>query len=99
LLHDPWQQAQQECLHQSVSHEGMGGRSELAALLADSSFEPMEQHGLDGEPREQRAAERKLARKRSASGPVQNEELEVFADDTWGLMVTPAGGAVRLHLY
>jgi hypothetical protein len=34
-----------------------------------------------------------------AGRPVQNNEIEVAADDTWGLMVGPGGGVLALHMY
>ena len=34
-----------------------------------------------------------------ASGAAQNRELEVPADETWGLLVGPAGVPLPMHLY
>jgi hypothetical protein len=34
----------------------------------------------------------------SRGRPIQNNEIEVAADDTWGLMVGP-GGVLTLHMY
>jgi hypothetical protein len=34
-----------------------------------------------------------------ASGAAQNREFEVDADETWGLLVGPAGVPLPVHLY
>ena len=34
-----------------------------------------------------------------AGGPARNNEIEVAADDAWGLMVAPGGEVVPLHVY
>jgi hypothetical protein len=34
-----------------------------------------------------------------AGSPVRNNEIEVAADDTWGLMVAPGGDVMPLHVY
>jgi hypothetical protein len=34
-----------------------------------------------------------------AGRPVRNNELEVGADDTWGLMVGPGGDVLPLQMY
>jgi hypothetical protein len=34
-----------------------------------------------------------------AGAPVQNNEIEIAADDTWGLMVAPGGEVMPLHVY
>ena len=34
-----------------------------------------------------------------AGGPAQNNEIEVAADDAWGLMLAPGGAALALHVY
>jgi hypothetical protein len=34
-----------------------------------------------------------------ASGAAQNRELEVAADETWGLLVGPAGVPLPMHLF
>jgi hypothetical protein len=34
-----------------------------------------------------------------AGGPAANNEIEIAADDTWGLMVAPDGDVMPLHVY
>ena len=34
-----------------------------------------------------------------AGGPVRNNEIEIDAGDTWGLMVAPSGDVLPLHMY
>jgi hypothetical protein len=34
-----------------------------------------------------------------AGGPAQNNEIEVAADDAWGLMLAPDGAVLALHVY
>jgi hypothetical protein len=34
-----------------------------------------------------------------AGGPVHNDEIEVAADDAWGLMIAPTGEVLPLHVY
>jgi len=34
-----------------------------------------------------------------AGGPVRNNEIELAADDAWGLMVGPGGDVLSLHVY
>ena len=36
---------------------------------------------------------------RVANGAAQNREFEVAADETWGLLVGPAGVPLPVHLY
>ena len=34
-----------------------------------------------------------------AGGPIRNDQIEVAADDAWGLMVAPGGEVLPLHVY
>jgi hypothetical protein len=32
-------------------------------------------------------------------GPVRNNEIELAADDAWGLMIVPGGDVMPMHVY
>ena len=34
-----------------------------------------------------------------AGGPARNEQIEIAADDTWGVMIAPNGEVLPLQMY